>query len=53
MFGQASGVSTDENTTPFNPRSIYGVSKVIGHDLIRYYRDHLGLFACTGVSVQP
>jgi GDPmannose 4,6-dehydratase len=48
MFGQASESPQDENT-PFNPRSIYGVSKVIGHDLIRYYRDHLGLFACTGV----
>jgi GDPmannose 4,6-dehydratase len=48
MFGQASE-SPQNETTPFNPRSIYGVSKVIGHDLIRYYRDHLGLFACTGV----
>ena len=48
MFGQASESPQDEST-PFNPRSIYGVSKVIGHDLIRYYRDHLGLFACTGV----
>jgi GDPmannose 4,6-dehydratase len=48
MFGQASESPQNENT-PFNPRSIYGVSKVIGHDLIRYYRDHLGLFACTGI----
>ena len=48
MFGQPSEAPQNENT-PFNPRSIYGVSKVIGHDLIRYYRDHLGLFACTGV----
>jgi GDPmannose 4,6-dehydratase len=48
MFGQAAEAPQNENT-PFNPRSIYGVSKVIGHDLIRYYRDHLGLFACTGV----
>ena len=22
---------------------------MIGHDLVRFYRDHLGLFACTGV----
>jgi GDPmannose 4,6-dehydratase len=48
MFGQASETPQNENT-PFNPRSIYGVSKVIGHDLVRYYRDHLDLFACTGV----
>jgi len=48
MFGLASETPQSENT-PFNPRSIYGVSKVIGHDLIRYYRDHLDLFACTGI----
>jgi GDPmannose 4,6-dehydratase len=48
MFGQVLESPQDEST-PFNPRSIYGVSKVIGHDLVRYYRDHLGLFACTGV----
>ncbi|MDH5762167.1 MAG: GDP-mannose 4,6-dehydratase [Nitrospinota bacterium] len=48
MFGKVSESPQDEST-PFNPRSIYGVSKVIGHDLVRYYRDHLGLFACTGV----
>ena len=48
MFGLASETPQNENT-PFNPRSIYGVSKVIGHDLIRYYRDHQSLFACTGV----
>ena len=48
MFGQAAE-SPQNESTPFNPRSIYGVSKVIGHDLVRYYRDHRNLFACTGV----
>lgn len=48
MFGHAPEAPQNENT-PFNPRSIYGVSKVIGHDLIRYYREHQGLFACTGI----
>ena len=48
MFGKASKAPQNEST-PFNPRSIYGVSKVIGYDLIRYYRDHLDLFACTGI----
>jgi len=48
MFGQVSEAPQNENT-PFNPRSMYGVSKVIGHDLVRYFRDHQGLFACTGV----
>ena len=48
MFGHAP-VAPQNEDTPFNPRSIYGVSKVMGHDLIRYYREHQGLFACTGV----
>lgn len=48
MFGHAPEAPQNEGT-PFNPRSIYGVSKVMGHDLIRYYREHQGLFACTGV----
>ena len=48
MFGHAPDAPQNENT-PFNPRSIYGVSKVIGHDLIRYYREHQGLYACTGI----
>ena len=48
MFGQAEETPQNEST-PFNPRSIYGASKVIGHDLIRYYREHQGLFACTGI----
>ena len=48
MFGMATESPQNENTA-FNPRTIYGVSKVIGHDLVRYYRDHLDLFACTGV----
>jgi len=48
MFGMADEAPQDEDT-PFHPRSIYGVSKVIGHDLLRFYRDYHGLFACTGV----
>lgn len=48
MFGQVDEAPQNEDT-PFNPRSIYGVSKVVGHDLLRYYREHQGLFACTGV----
>ena len=48
MFGEALETPQSESTS-FNPRSIYGVSKVIGHDLVRYFREHHGLFACTGV----
>jgi GDPmannose 4,6-dehydratase len=48
MFGHAE-VSPQDEATPFMPRSIYGISKLSGHHLIRYYRDHHGLFACTGI----
>lgn len=48
MFGQAEVAPQDERT-PLMPRSIYGISKVAGHQLVRYYREHHGLFACTGI----
>lgn len=47
MFGKAAITPQDE-TTAFNPRSIYGVTKVMGHTLIQYFRERYGLFACTG-----
>lgn len=48
MFGNALRSPQDE-TTPFNPRSIYGISKVAGYHLVRNYRSQYGLFACTGI----
>jgi GDPmannose 4,6-dehydratase len=48
MFGQAELAPQNEDT-PFMPRSIYGISKLSGHQLVKYYRDHHGLFACTGI----
>ncbi len=35
--------------TPFHPRSVYGISKVAGHDLTRYYREAFGTFAVSGI----
>ncbi len=48
MFGEAESTPQNE-ATRFNPRSIYGISKVAGHHLVSNYRRHHGLFACTGI----
>jgi len=48
MFGQVKEVPQKE-TTPFHPRSPYGISKVAGFDLTRNYREAYGLFACNGI----
>jgi GDPmannose 4,6-dehydratase len=48
MFGDAE-VSPQNETARFNPRSIYGISKVAGHHLVANYRRHHKLFACTGI----
>ncbi len=48
MFGNASRSPQDEST-PFNPRSIYGISKVAGYHLVKNYRSLYGLFACSGI----
>jgi GDPmannose 4,6-dehydratase len=48
MFGQP--IHQPQNTsTPFHPRSVYGISKVCGHNLVTYYRNQFGLFAVTGI----
>ena len=38
MFGKVREVPQTEKT-PFYPRSVYGISKVAGYDLIRNYRE--------------
>lgn len=48
MFGNAKSAPQDENT-PFNPRSIYGISKVAGYSLSVNYRHHYDLFICNGI----
>ncbi|HIC92329.1 MAG TPA: GDP-mannose 4,6-dehydratase [Syntrophaceae bacterium] len=48
MFGKVSQTPQDENT-PFHPRSPYGISKVVGFDLTRNYREAYGLFAVSGI----
>ena len=36
-------------TTPFHPRSPYGVAKVYGHYITVNYRESYNLFACSGI----
>jgi len=48
MFGNANEVPQKE-TTAFNPRSPYGISKVAGVHLTRNYSDCYGIFGCSGI----
>ena len=49
MIGNAVSAPQDE-TTPFQPRSIYGISKLASYHVVKNYRDHHGMFACTGIT---
>src|SRR6516225_9207985 len=48
MFGKVLETPQSE-TTPFYPRSPYGVAKVYGHHITVNYRESYGLFACAGI----
>ncbi|MBV9829896.1 MAG: GDP-mannose 4,6-dehydratase [Alphaproteobacteria bacterium] len=48
MFGKVQAVPQDE-TTPFYPRSPYGVAKLFAHWATINYRESYGLHACSGI----
>jgi GDPmannose 4,6-dehydratase len=48
MFGKVRETPQRE-TTPFYPRSPYGVAKVFGHHITVNYRESYSLFACSGI----
>ncbi len=48
MFGKVRETPQKE-TTPFHPRSPYGVAKVYGHYITVNYRESYGMFACSGI----
>jgi GDPmannose 4,6-dehydratase len=48
MFGKVREIPQSE-TTPFYPRSPYGVAKAYGHFITVNYRESYGLFAVSGI----
>lgn len=48
VFGKVSEAPQNERT-PMNPRSAYGISKLAGLHLTRNYRESYGLRACCGI----
>lgn len=48
MFGLVQEVPQKE-TTPFYPRSPYGVAKLYGHWITKNYRESFGMYACSGI----
>ncbi len=48
MYGKVRETPQKE-TTPFHPRSPYGVAKAYGHFITVNYRESYGLFACSGI----
>lgn len=50
MFGNSvDGDGVQRLTTPMNPVSPYGCSKVMGYNLVRHYRNAYKLHACNGI----
>lgn len=48
MFGLVQETPQKE-TTPFYPRSPYGVAKLYGHWITKNYRESYNLYACSGI----
>jgi GDPmannose 4,6-dehydratase len=48
MFGKIQDPIQSE-TTPFYPRSPYGVSKLFAYWITKNYRESYGMYACTGI----
>jgi GDPmannose 4,6-dehydratase len=48
LFGKAV-ISTQNETTPFHPRSPYGCAKAYAYHITVNYRESYGLFACNGI----
>jgi len=48
VFGRVNSSPQCENT-PFQPDSLYSISKVAGANLCKFYRDHHNIFASVGI----
>lgn len=49
MYGHSEVPPPQNEGTPFNPTSMYGVSKLAAHMIMKHYRDVHGIFACSGI----
>ena len=49
MFGDPVESPQNEETS-FNPKSVYGISKVASYYLLKNYREKKNIFACTGFA---
>ncbi len=47
MFGNAPPPQNEE--TPYQPRSPYGIAKLAAHEVTQNYRDAYGIFTCSGI----
>lgn len=48
MFGDVLETPQKE-TTPFNPRSPYGVAKLFAHEMVKNYRESYDMYCCSGI----
>jgi GDPmannose 4,6-dehydratase len=48
LYGKVREIPQSE-TTPFHPRSPYGVAKMMGYWAVRNYRESYGMFACNRI----
>jgi GDPmannose 4,6-dehydratase len=48
LYGLVQEIPQHE-TTPFYPRSPYGVAKIYGYWITKNYRESYGMYACTGI----
>lgn len=48
VFGESETNLLDENS-PKNPTCAYGITKKMGMDVVKWYREYHGLFACSGI----
>ena len=48
MYGLVQAITQNEDT-PFYPRSPYGVAKLYGHWITKNYRESYNMYACSGI----
>ena len=49
MFGDVKNYNPQNETTELRPRSPYAAAKVLGHHIVKVYRESYGIYACSGI----